>query len=731
MSSDRVEGLVKRITFRNKNNGFTVIQLDCGDHSEVTAVGRLPGVHIGERLRLHGKWIQHPQYGPQFEISSCEMLPPENRLGIERYLASGLIPGVGPELARRLVDAFGDDTLDVIVQQPERLQTVEGIGPKKAAAITKAVSEQGEMRRIMVFLQSYGLTPGLAARIYRQYGAETIERLREDPYRLADEMFGVGFRRADEIAQAMGVEGDSLQRARAAVRHVLHEALGEGHVYLPGPELVCRVVEFGVSEARADEALQSLAQSKRIVVEEAGARVYLAGMHRAETAVAEQLALLVAAAEEAASGQREQTSERRLPLGGETDGITLSEEQRRAVELAIRSGVCVITGGPGTGKTTVLQALCNELMRRGLKVELAAPTGRAAQRLNEATGRPARTLHRLLEVKHPEAGAGIQFGFHRERPLPTDAVIVDEASMIDLPLFHHLLQAIRPGTRLVLVGDEDQLPSVGPGTVLKDVLASGRIPVARLTQVFRQAAASTIVTNAHRIRRGEIPVSAGEDGDYFFIRCEPDEIADTIVDLVRRRLPAYLSCDPLQHIQVLSPLRRGAFGVDALNQQLQAALNPPGGAEVRIGDRVLRVGDKVMQIRNNYDRMVFNGDIGRISRIDVDERRVDVVFPDADGERVVSYTQADLDELTHAFAVSVHKSQGSEYPCIVLPVAWIMPALMNRNLLYTALTRAKRLAVFVGQHSALRAFVRNNEGTARYSHLVHRLQTLPSTPTLY
>lgn len=706
-----LEGIVQRILYRKEESGYTVLQLEAQD--EVVAVGHFPDVHEGERLRLRGRWNRHPRYGMRLHVDTFEILPPATAKGIERYLASGLVPGIGPETARKLVEAFGDQTLDVIANESERLQEVDGIGPKKAAAMSEAFAGQSELRRVMVYLQGIGLTTGMALRIYKRYGNRTVEMVREDPYRLADEVAGIGFRRADEIAQSMGIAKDSIARARAGVLHVLREATGEGHLYLPGTDLAKRLGELDIQAAGAEEALRALIAAGRVVADDAAA-YYLTPLYEAEERVARLLQALLHAAVAAP------------PLPGTKVGdklqIELADEQAQALEQAAKRGVLVITGGPGTGKTTVLQAICSDLAGRDLHVELAAPTGRAAQRLAEATGRPARTLHRLLEVKNPVGpGGGPVFGRNAERPIPADAVVVDEFSMVDIPLFDHLLQAIRPGTRLILVGDEDQLPSVGPGSVLQDVLASGCVPSVRLTQVFRQAATSMIVTNAHRIRAGELPVSAGEAGDFFFLPARPGEIPGELVSLIGRRLPAYLRCDPILDIQLVTPVRRGPLGVEALNGIMQEALNPLRGAEVRVGERAFRAGDKVMQVRNDYERMVFNGDIGRVVRIDAEERFLEVAFPDGEGERSVRYTESELDQLALAYAISVHKSQGSEYPCIVMPITGVMPALMTRNLLYTALTRARRLAVLIGQRGALATYVRNNRAARRYSRLADRL----------
>lgn len=717
MASERIEGTVDRITFRNEQTTYTVIQVELDSGERVTLVGTVASVQPGERVQAEGAWQVHPRYGLQFQAERITSIPPVTATAIERYLSSGLIKGVGPAMAKRLVEAFGDQTLDVMTNSPHKLSEVPGIGPKRAAAIAEAATQQHALRQALLFLQGVGVSLGYAMRIYRQYGEQTIFLVRQNPYRLCTEVHGIGFKRADEIARALGIDENAPERIQAAILHTLNEASNEGHVYLPVDAIRERLKALEVPGDQVDPALQSLADGGRIVLErdEEQRRVYLASLHRAEERIARRLRTLRDAVEP-------------LPLSGlgliEGD-LLLSDEQRRAVELALKHGLLVITGGPGTGKTTTVRAICRAYEQHGLRVALAAPTGRAAQRLAEATGRPAKTIHRLLEVRGGADATGPMFARNEERPLDTDAVIVDEASMVDTLLMQHLLAALRPGTRLLLIGDEDQLPSVGPGQVLGDIIASEQIPCIRLTQVFRQASLSLIVENAHRIRRGELPRTGRPDQDFFFIEVGVDELSDLIVDLVARRLPAYLDRDAVTSIQVLTPVRRGPVGVDALNQRLQERLNPRDTVEVAIGDVVLRPRDKVMQIRNDYDNMVFNGDIGRITYVSPEDRLVEVLFADGDEERRVRYSEDRLDHLILAYATSVHKSQGSEYPCIVMPITWVMPALMTRNLLYTALTRARRLAVLVGDRRALAAYVRNVHAMRRYTGLEERLRSLP------
>lgn len=732
----KIRGVVERITYRNEENFYTVARFQPeGERGLVTIVGNFPFINVGEHLLLTGEWVVHPEYGRQFKVASHEVAAPVTLEGIEKYLGSGLIKGIGPATAKRLVQHFGLDTLHVIDTQPHRLLEVEGIGEKKAAIIAAAFQAQKDIQEIMVFLQSSGISTGLALKIYKQYGKDSIRIVKENPYRLASEVFGIGFKTADRIAGQLGLDAKSPARIAAGIAYVLGQAAGEGHVFLPRSELVKRASEYleleptlveNVLQAELDKgqlAEDSLPVLDEQVPEIKDTAIYLRSFYLAEKRAAERLQQLLVSHHIQIPLQdwtRESIQQCEKELG-----IKLAPGQRKAVEQALCSSVVVITGGPGTGKTTIIKVILSILSQQGKKTFLAAPTGRAAKRMTESTGHEAKTIHRLLEFGLTETG---QMAFRRneDEPLECDALIIDEVSMLDIILFNHLLKAVKPGTQLILVGDVDQLPPVGAGKVLLDIIESGVVPVARLTEVYRQAATSLIVSNAHRINRGEFPVLNNPDGDFFWIDATPDKIPDLIRKLCGERLPGYYHLDPMEDIQVLTPTRRSQIGTEALNQVLQEELNPlrSGEVELKYGGTAFRVGDKVMQLKNDYQKEVFNGDVGRVTYIDVENGELVVSYPVEDGERQVVYERSELDELTLSYAISVHKSQGSEYPAVVMPVTFVAPTLRTRNLLYTAITRAKRLVVLVGQKRALRAFIASRDEAIRYSGLSHRLASL-------
>lgn len=714
-----LEGIVERIVFQNEENGFTVARLQV-EKDLVTVVGLLSGVQPGEELKLTGNWDIHPSYGRQFTVESYEALPPVTLKGIERYLGSGLIKGIGPVTAEKIVKSFGLSTLEIIEKTPERLQEVEGIGRQKAEMIIQGLQAQKNMRRVMIFLRGVGITPSLAAKIYRYYGDKTVEMIRKNPYRLAKDLFGVGFRTADRIARLTGrTDTAAPERVRAGLIYFLERHADEGHVFaVEGEFLPQTATELEVSLEAVQAGVESLARSKEVRREEG--LVYLTALYYSERGAAEKLVALSQAF--AFTGKN-----KNLPFDEELSRGTaaLAPEQRRAVETACREGTLVITGGPGTGKTTTIKSLLNLFHHHGLRVILAAPTGRAAKRLSEAAGGEAKTIHRLLEFGYTP-GSGPRYGRDEDRPLEADVVIIDEVSMVDLPLFYRLLKAVPPGARLILVGDQDQLPPVGPGSVLRDLIASGVLPSVRLRTVFRQAGASKIVSNAHRINRGLLPV-VKDAADFFFIKVEdPEAIAREIISLAAVRLPGYLHCDPIDDIQILSPMRKSVSGVDNLNTLLQAALNPPaaGRPELTYGGKTFRLGDKVMQVRNNYQKMVFNGDMGRITGLDPEEEQLAVGFLEGREERQVVYEHVDLDELVLSYAVSVHKSQGSEYPVVIMPLTTQHYLLLQRNLLYTGVTRAKKMMVLVGTWKALSIAVKNDRIENRNSCLAQVLRRL-------
>ena len=725
-----VEGVVKRLFFVNEENGWAAIQVEPDDGGPtLRARGGMAGVSIGDPVRLRGRMVMDPRWGAQLEVTSFEPRVPTGSEGIRRYLGSGLVEGIGAALASRLVEAFGSATLEVIERRPERLTEVEGIGPKRARAIREAIEQQRDVKQVMVFLQGHGLSPAKAQAVHKRYGANSVAQLRQNPYRLADDVFGIGFATADRMAAALGIGPESPFRIQAGLGYALDRAAEEGHLFLPEEELIARARDIlGIDEALVKAEVPRAVEAGRLrtqVVQgprgESTMACYPPALLGAESELAARLLGLLAAPAKAnplPPGARAQT-ERNL-------GITLSPEQSRAVDLAIGAKIAVITGGPGTGKTTILRAVLDLSERAGLAAELAAPTGRAAKRMQEATGRPARTIHRLLEYV-PRAG-----GFQRkpERPLECDLLVVDEASMLDVPLARALVRALPAPARLLLVGDSDQLPSVGPGAVLEQIITSGVVPLQRLNEVYRQAAESQIVLWAHQINRGQVPDGAppgqpgSAPGEVYLVEVDdPARAAELVLKVVCERIPGRYGLDPVEDVQVLCPTRRGQTGVERLNLLLQDALNPGGeGVSRRSGG--LRVGDKVMQIRNDYDKEVWNGDLGRVlglvpgSPERPDERRLRVSF---DG-RLIEYGEDELDPLVLSYACTVHKSQGSEFPAVVIPLLHEHYLMLQRNLLYTAITRARRLAVLVGSRRALRRAVSNDQVRLRYTALAERLR---------
>jgi exodeoxyribonuclease V alpha subunit len=742
---ETIEGTVERITYSHEETHYTVARIADARGERITVVGILPGLSVGEAIRARGRWVKHKEYGRQFQVEGWERLAPATLQGIERFLGSGLIKGIGPATAKKLVRAFGLDTLRIIEEEAWRLQEIEGIGKVKAERIVEGYRQQREIQEIMVYLHSHDISPALAAKIYQVYGKETIARLEKNPYQMAEDVHGIGFKTADRLAKRLGYPPDSPARARVALKHLLRQAAEEGHVYLPKRVLLARATELLEVEPKSLEAaLIRLRESREVNVTEWKGEepVYLSPFYHAERGVADRLLHLLhtgrtsvrisegaklfgegdlLAVKEEVFSRKEATP---FADGNAADeGITLAPAQRQAVEAAEREPLLVVTGGPGTGKTTTVRAIIAACEKRGERVVLAAPTGRAAKRMTESTGAPAKTLHRLLEFSKGEGG-GWRFQRDEDHPLEGDVFIIDEASMLDLPLMHHLLKALPKGGRLILVGDVDQLPSVGAGQVLADLIQSSVVPVVRLTTIFRQAEASLIVQNAHRIQRGE-PLLIRRDGDFFFVEAEdPETAVERLLDLNQNRLPAYIDGDPIEDVQVLVPMRRGLLGVDALNERLQERLNPPhsGKPSLQTGGRTLRIGDKVMQVRNNYQKEIFNGDVGRITRIDEEEGEVTVTFPDVPASREVVYSTAELDELALAYAVTVHKSQGSEYPVVLLPLTMQHYVMLQRNLFYTAVTRARKLVVVIGQRRAVARAIENADTARRYSLLAERLK---------
>ncbi|NUW05936.1 ATP-dependent RecD-like DNA helicase [Streptomyces sp. CAI-21] len=730
-----LEAVLERITYANEENGYTVARVDTGRGGGelLTVVGALLGAQPGEALRMEGRWGSHPQYGKQFTVENYTTVLPATVQGIRRYLGSGLIKGIGPRIADRITEHFGVDTLDVIETDAKRLVEVPGLGPKRTKMIAAAWEEQKAIKEVMVFLQGVGVTTSIAVRIYKKYGDASISVVRNQPYRLAADVWGIGFLTADRIAQAVGIPHDSPDRVKAGLQHALSQSSDQGHVYLPEDRLIADAVKLlQVDTGLVIDCLGELAADEEGVVREKVpgpdgepvTAVYLVPFHRAEVSLAAQLLRLLRAPDDRMPAFRDVDWEKALGWLARRTGTELAPEQRDAVRLALTEKAAVLTGGPGCGKSFTVRSVVELARAKGAKVVLAAPTGRAAKRLAELTGAEASTVHRLLELR-----PGGDAAYDRERPLDADLVVVDEASMLDVLLANKLVKAVAPGAHLLFVGDVDQLPSVGAGEVLRDLLADGGpIPSVRLTRIFRQAQRSGVVTNAHRINAGTPPLTQGLDDFFLFVEDDTEEVGRLTVDVAARRVPARFGLDPRRDIQVLAPMHRGPAGAGALNGLLQQAITParPDLPEKRFGGRVFRVGDKVTQIRNNYEKGlngVFNGTVGVVTALNAEEQRLTVL---TDEDEEVPYDFDELDELAHAYAVTIHRSQGSEYPAVVVPVttsAWMM---LQRNLLYTAVTRAKKLVVLVGSRKAIGQAVRTVSAGRRCTALGHRL--LSGTP---
>ena len=735
-------GVLADVIFHNEENGYTVaVFQNEEEQEEFIAVGTLPAAARGRRFVLSGNWTAHSRYGEQFSFTTFREELPSTKEGIEAFLASGILKGVGKKTAALLVQAFGNDTLRIIEEEPQRLTEVFGIGSAKAAAIEDAYQQHREFAAVALYFQQYGIGARYAKKLYDVYGKETIRVVENNPYQLVDDVFGIGFRTADKLAEQLGIDHHSEERLRSGILYALNYLAGEGNTYYP-LNAFCEAAAglLDVSMAEVDDVTRTLAFEGELWMEQLDGRivVYPDYLYAAETRVCGNLMRLAGSTLKLTMLQRtEREAQVLLEEAEAKTGAAFSDQQRAAVELACKSGVCVITGGPGTGKTTIINAIMYILQESGLQAAIAAPTGRAAKRITETSGYPASTIHRLLEYYFSEGESGMRFGRDRDNPLEYDAVIVDEASMIDIQLMDGLLQALRPGTRLIIVGDADQLPSVGAGNVLRDILSSEIIPSVRLTEIFRQAGESMIVVNAHRINRGEYPDCNAKDKDFFFLRRKTEkDMLETIKDLCSRRLPNYFeNCDALRDVQVLTPVHKGLLGTINLNKELQQILNPPAPEknEKVFGQRTFREGDKVMQIRNNYQlewkrlddftegQGVFNGDCGFVEVIDTEFNEMTVVYED---NKYVKYDATTFEELELAYAVTVHKSQGSEFPLMIMPVSWFPPMLATRNLFYTAVTRAKRAVVLVGSEDKMHGMIDNNAIEERYSGLGSRLRAL-------
>ena len=740
--SETVTGYIDHVIFRNEDNGYTVMVLKgMEEERELTCVGTFPAITQGAAIEASGNYTTHPVYGRQFQIASYVEKMPEDALAMERYLGSGAIKGIGAALAARIVRRFGDDTMRIVEEEPERLAEIKGISEKKAMEIAEQMTEKADMRRAMIFLQKYGISLNLGAKIYQKYGQTVYGVLQENPYRLAEDISGVGFRIADEIASRIGIHTDSDYRIRSGMLYTLLQASGEGHIYLPKEELFSRASRLlGVDVSYMEKHLMDMVVDRKLILKETedGAVVYPTRYYYLELNSARMLCELNILCPE-----DEEMMEKRINRIEKETGTRLDEMQKQAVAAAASHGLFILTGGPGTGKTTTINAIIRYFEEEGAELRLAAPTGRAAKRMTEATGYEAQTIHRLLELngmpEEEQEGRAVHFDRNSENPLEADVIIIDEMSMVDIALMHSLLLAVTAGTRLILVGDENQLPSVGPGNVLRDIIRSGCFPVVELKKIFRQASESDIVVNAHKINRGEQVTINNKSRDFFFLkRYDADIIIRVVIALIQEKLPRYVDAKPYE-IQVLTPMRKGLLGVERLNQILQRYLNPPDEKkkEKEIGQRLFREGDKVMQVKNNYQLEweilgrykipvdkgvgVFNGDTGIMTEINEFAETATVEFEDG---RQAEYSFKQLEELELAYAVTIHKSQGSEYPAVILPILSGPRMLMNRNLLYTAVTRARKCVTVVGSETTFAEMIRNEKQQQRYSSLDRRIREL-------
>jgi exodeoxyribonuclease V alpha subunit len=740
--SETVTGYIDHVIFRNEDNGYTVMVLKgMEEERELTCVGTFPAITQGAAIEASGNYTTHPVYGKQFQIASYVEKMPEDALAMERYLGSGAIKGIGAALAARIVRRFGDDTMRIVEEEPERLAEIKGISEKKAMEIAEQMTEKADMRRAMIFLQKYGISLNLGAKIYQKYGQTVYGVLQENPYRLAEDISGVGFRIADEIASRIGIHTDPDYRIRSGMLYTLLQASGEGHIYLPKEELFSRASGLlGVDSSYMEKHLMDMVVDRKLILKETedGAVVYPTRYYYLELNSARMLCELNILCPE-----DEEMMEKRINRIEKETGTRLDEMQKQAVAAAASHGLFILTGGPGTGKTTTINAIIRYFEEEGAELRLAAPTGRAAKRMTEATGYEAQTIHRLLELngmpEEEQEGRAVHFDRNSENPLEADVIIIDEMSMVDIALMHSLLLAVTAGTRLILVGDENQLPSVGPGNVLRDIIRSGCFPVVELKKIFRQASESDIVVNAHKINRGEQVTINNKSRDFFFLkRYDADIIIRVVIALIQEKLPRYVDAKPYE-IQVLTPMRKGLLGVERLNQILQRYLNPPDEKkkEKEIGQRLFREGDKVMQVKNNYQLEweilgrykipvdkgvgVFNGDTGIMTEINEFAETATVEFEDG---RQAEYSFKQLEELELAYAVTIHKSQGSEYPAVILPILSGPRMLMNRNLLYTAVTRARKCVTVVGSETTFAEMIRNEKQQQRYSSLDRRIREL-------